>query len=106
MEVVTDECIAGVDPPDEHLGWPTTSNLRDDIGSLKEMPVPLVPGSRVKLSQSDPIQCECLLDEIVFYLIRLAFPQPLINLVLSLLSDVQYKVKAFHIPRHQLRRRV
>lgn len=58
------------------------------------MQVPRVPGARVELSQSEPIECECLLDEIVFYLIRLAFPQPLINLVLGLLSDVQYKVRA------------
>jgi hypothetical protein len=43
--------------------------------------------------QEASVSCECLLDELMFYLIRLNFPQTLINLLLSLLPNQQYKVR-------------
>ncbi|PAV85098.1 hypothetical protein WR25_04516 isoform B [Diploscapter pachys] len=41
----------------------------------------------------NPIKCESLLDEMVFWIIRQTFPQNLINFSLSMLSETEYRVE-------------
>ncbi|CAD5215843.1 unnamed protein product [Bursaphelenchus xylophilus] len=62
--------------------------LMRDLESLKPSPSP-------KCLQIDffelKIELKCLLDELIFYMVRLGFPQNLINLLLSLLPNNQLK---------------
>ncbi|VDK87628.1 unnamed protein product [Litomosoides sigmodontis] len=69
--------------PDFSLDWRTRGLFLEDLQSLKPI---------VNSSQTDACyKPECLLDELVFWMVRLIFPQILINLCLSLLSDVSYR---------------
>ncbi|KAM3718469.1 E3 ubiquitin-protein ligase [Dirofilaria immitis] len=69
--------------PDFSLDWRTRGLFLEDLQSLKSI---------VSSNQSDTCcMPECLLDELVFWMVRLIFPQIIINLCLSLLSDVNYR---------------
>lgn len=41
--------------------------------------------------ESTEVKCECILDELIFYMIQLGFPQNLINFLLSLLPHDGFK---------------
>ncbi|VIO94812.1 Zinc finger in N-recognin family protein [Brugia malayi] len=69
--------------PDFSLDWRTRDLFLEDLQSLK----PIVDSDQTNACY-DP---ECLLDELIFWMVRLIFPQIIINLCLSLLSDVQYR---------------
>lgn len=63
--------------------------LLSDIDSLRPAPEPdCLRGLELEQVR---VECECLLDELVFYMLRLGFPQSLINLLLSMLSDDRLK---------------
>lgn len=72
----------------------------NDTHSLRPIPFPETLHSHINgvilkmcsSADSESIECQCILDELVFYLIRLSFPQTLINFLLGLLPNVRYKV--------------
>ncbi|VDK17417.1 unnamed protein product [Anisakis simplex] len=66
---------------DVSLDWRTRSLLEEDLKSLKT----------VEGAPERNYSFECLLDELVFWMIRLIFPQSIINLCLSMLSHAQYR---------------
>uniref|UniRef100_A0A0R3RTL1 E3 ubiquitin-protein ligase n=1 Tax=Elaeophora elaphi TaxID=1147741 RepID=A0A0R3RTL1_9BILA len=70
--------------PDFSLDWRTRGLFLEDLRSLK----PIVDSSGTNACYEP----ECLLDELIFWMVRLIFPQIMINLCLSLLSDVSYRV--------------
>jgi hypothetical protein len=74
-----------VEAPD----WRLLPDLKQDIDSLKSLP--LVRNLRTQASQLHPLTIECVLDELILYLIRIAFPQELIDMLLNLLYDTKYK---------------
>ncbi|KAL3995662.1 putative zinc finger in N-recognin (UBR box) family protein [Acanthocheilonema viteae] len=69
--------------PDFSLDWRTRGLFLEDLRSLK----PIVSSSQTNACYEP----ECLLDELIFWMVRLIFPQIMINLCLSLLSDVSYR---------------
>ncbi|VDN07190.1 unnamed protein product [Thelazia callipaeda] len=70
---------------DLSLDWRTRHLLLEDIESLK--PVTTTESS----DNNTCYELECLLDELIFWMVRLIFPQVIVNLCLSLLSDVEYR---------------
>lgn len=72
--------------PDFSLDWRSRGSFLEDIQSLASI-----------IDESNTNHCcyvpACLLDELVFWMVRLMFPQIIINLCLSLLSDVEYRVR-------------
>ncbi|EFO23388.1 hypothetical protein LOAG_05096 [Loa loa] len=69
--------------PDFSLDWRTRGLFLEDLQSLK----PINNSSQI----NGCYEPECLLDELIFWMVRLVFPQIIINLCLSLLSDVNYR---------------
>jgi hypothetical protein len=56
--------------------------------------------SSVEFLQKERLKFDCLLDEFMFYQIKLGFPQSLINVLLKLLPNDEFKVCTFfRVPR-------
>ncbi|CAD5211492.1 unnamed protein product [Bursaphelenchus okinawaensis] len=62
--------------------------LLADIDSMKASPTPTYLS--IDFSELN-IDCKCLLDELIFYMVRLGFPQTLINVLLTLLPNNEMK---------------
>ncbi|VDD92476.1 unnamed protein product [Enterobius vermicularis] len=72
---------SGEDLIDFSLDWRSRKELEDDAKNFCS--VHGFPHTDIGFSN--------MLDELVFYLVRLLFPQSLINLCLSMLSDIDYR---------------
>lgn len=68
------------------------NELIDDIKTLKHYSVPNNLAGVVEFLPRYSLDCNCLLDELMFYQIREGFPQTLINFLLKLLPNNEYKV--------------
>ncbi|XGW09522.1 hypothetical protein V3C99_011646 [Haemonchus contortus] len=72
---------------DMSLDWRTRMKFHDDRMSLfSEKLKSFFPD----LEPEKLLKCECLLDELLFWVIRMNFPQNLINFSLSMLSEPNY----------------
>jgi phenylalanyl-tRNA synthetase beta subunit len=69
------------------------SDFLEDVASLKNLnsfPESLI--SRVKFLPRAELKFECLLDELMFYQALTGYPQVLINFLLKLLPNYEFKV--------------
>ncbi|KAJ1354208.1 hypothetical protein KIN20_011086 [Parelaphostrongylus tenuis] len=72
---------------DISLDWRTRQKFYEDRMSIfSESLLPSFP----YLEADKLLQCECLLDELLFWVARMNFPQNLINFSLSMLSEPNY----------------
>ena len=68
--------------------WRLIPNLEEDLDSLKNLSsIRNIPDK----SGLHELSIECILDELIVYLIRIAYPQEVIDLLLNLLYDMRYK---------------
>uniref|UniRef100_A0A914YR71 E3 ubiquitin-protein ligase n=1 Tax=Panagrolaimus superbus TaxID=310955 RepID=A0A914YR71_9BILA len=74
-----------VEAPD----WRLQPDLKQDIDSLKNLQ--LLRNMIPRTAFLHSLTIECVLDELILYLIRIAFPQELIDMLLNLLYDTKYK---------------
>uniref|UniRef100_A0AC34PXA7 E3 ubiquitin-protein ligase n=1 Tax=Panagrolaimus sp. JU765 TaxID=591449 RepID=A0AC34PXA7_9BILA len=76
--------MRAVEAPD----WRLLPNLQEDLDTLRQLKsIHDLPDK----SCLHPLKLDCILDELVVYLIRIAYPQELIDLLLNLLYDMKYK---------------
>jgi len=68
--------------------WRLIPNLEEDLNSLRNLSSIRSLPDKSKLHE---LSIECILDELIIYLIRIAYPQELIDLLLNLLYDMKYK---------------
>ncbi|KAE9551073.1 hypothetical protein FO519_005710 [Halicephalobus sp. NKZ332] len=68
--------------------WRLMPNLEEDLNSLKKLTCIRSMPDKSKLHE---LSIDCILDELIIYLIRIAYPQGLIDLLLNLLYDMKYK---------------
>ncbi|KAK6738147.1 hypothetical protein RB195_020325 [Necator americanus] len=74
-------------PPDMSLDWRTRQKFHADRMSIfSESLHSCFPD----LDSEQLLECECLLDELLFWVVRMNFPQNLINFSLSMLSEPNY----------------
>lgn len=65
--------------------------LLEDVSSLKEYVIPPCLVRAVNFLPRTDMKFECLLDELMFYQVRNGFPQSLVNFLLKLLPNDQFK---------------
>uniref|UniRef100_A0AC34GT70 E3 ubiquitin-protein ligase n=1 Tax=Panagrolaimus sp. ES5 TaxID=591445 RepID=A0AC34GT70_9BILA len=82
-EITSD--VEEIEAPD----WRLLPELKKDIDSLTNLR--LIRSIIPRTSLLHPLTIDCVLDELILYLIRIAFPQELIDMLLNLLYDTRYK---------------
>jgi hypothetical protein len=69
--------------------------LNRDVLSLKDYLIPENIQPLVEFVPKEELKFQCLLDELMFYQVRIGFPQLLINFLLKLLPNDEFKVSYF-----------
>jgi hypothetical protein len=69
------------------------NELETDVKSLKNTPVPSSLESRYQFLPKQEVVFSCMLDEMLFYMTRLGYPQMLVNFLLHLLPNDKFKVR-------------